>query len=54
MEPLIIIYISVISMLGLFASTKVCNCNNETLDKHMDTNKKEHIHKKSFKHYHSH
>ncbi len=50
MEPLMIIYISTITMLGIFAATKVCHNNNEMVD----TNKKEHIRKKSFKHYHSH
>jgi hypothetical protein len=50
MEPLMIIYISTITMLGVVAATKVCRENN----KMVDINKKEHIRKKSFKHYHSH
>lgn len=54
MEPLIIIYISAITILGLVAASKVCHNNKKINDKNDDTHKKEQIQKKTFKHYHSH
>ena len=48
MEPTILVYIGVMSILGLFATNVVSkNCFN-------NSEKKDNINKKKFKHYHSH
>jgi hypothetical protein len=47
MEPIIIIYVGCMSVLGLFATNILSkNCS--------DNSKKVNINKKKFKHYHSH
>lgn len=47
MEPTLLLYVGCMSILGLFATNIICK-------KSSNSEKKENIGKKRFKHYHSH